>query len=186
MITVSRCLMIFKQLTCCIFLLPVLACAQDRHPAPIYQAPMTWLDDQGRTVSLKQWQGKPVIITMAYSSCRKFCPMTVARLNEIQRGFDQRQIAAEFVVISYDPANDNWQSWANYRKTHHIERENWHFLTGTPENTKAVSELLGMPYWLYDDHVMHNFKILRLGINGDTEASLDWDNQQNTDSLLPR
>jgi protein SCO1/2 len=153
--------------------------------ASLYQTPMRWTDDEGQSVALSQWQGKPMVITMAYSTCRKFCPMTLQRLLEIQRLYDQHNIDAEFVVISYDPQNDTWQAWADYRKKHHLERKNWHFLTGASDDTKAISELLEMDYWLYDEHVMHNFKIVLLGTTGIVEKTLGWENQKQVEAFLP-
>lgn len=158
---------------------------QEAALAPLYQAPMQWTDDQGKPVRLSQWQGKPVLITMAYSTCRKFCPITLARLAEVQRLFDQHKIDAEFVVISYDPQGDTWQTWAEFRKSRHYERSNWHFLVGSEENTKTVSQLLGMDYWLYDEHIMHNFKIVRLSPTGAVEKGLGWESQEQIETLLP-
>ncbi|MGZ4955209.1 MAG: SCO family protein [Methylobacter sp.] len=172
-------------LTMLLLLLPLSVASQEAVLASIYRLPMNWTDDQGKLVSLDKWQGKPVIISMAYSTCRKFCPLTLLRLAEIQRLYDKRMIDAEFVVISYDPTGDTWQSWAEYRKTHGLHRNNWHFLTGSPEDTKTISQLLGMDYWLYDDHVMHNFKIVRLNPNGEIERTLDWDSQEQIEVLIP-
>ena len=153
--------------------------------AAVYQFPAQWIDDTGKTVALQQYKGKPVVISMAYSTCRKFCPMTMARLNQIQQLYDKLGINADFVLISYDPSIDHWQTWAQYRVDHHYQRQNWHFLTGTPENTKSISELLGMNYWLYDDHVMHNFKIDLLDSECNIEKTLDWDQQQQIDTFVP-
>lgn len=172
-------------LTIVLLLLPLSAVSLETVLAPLYQLPLIWTDDQGKSVSLSKWQGKPVIITMAYSTCRKFCPMTFARLVELQRLFEQRKIEAEFVVISYDPIGDTLQNWAQYRKIHNLHWNNWHFLTGTPDDTKTVSQMLGMDFWLYDEHVMHNFKIVRLGPNGDIQKTLDWDSKDRIETLVP-
>ncbi len=168
-----------------LLLLSLPAVSQETVLAPLYRTPINWIDDQGKTVSLVKWQGIPVIITMAYSSCRKICPLTLARLVEIQRLYDKQMIDAEFVVISYDPIGDTWQDWAEYRKVHELSRQNWHFLTGSPEDTKAISQLLGMDYWLYDEHVMHDFTIVRLDTNGYIEKTLDWDKMNQIEFLIP-
>lgn len=168
-----------------LLLLPLSVMSQEPVLAPLYRTAINWIDDQGQSVSLAKWQGKPVVITMAYSTCRKFCPLTLVRLGEIQKLYDQRNIEAEFILISYDPISDTWQSWADYRKSHKLYRKNWHFLTGTPEDTKVISQMLGMDYWLYDDHVMHNFKIVRLGEHGDIEQALDWDSQDKIEAFIP-
>ncbi len=153
--------------------------------SPLYQLPVTWTDDKGKTVSLANWKGKTVVMSMAYSTCRKFCPLTLARLLEIQKLYDSRKVDAEFVIISYDPINDTWQNWAEYRKAHDLYRDNWHFLTGNQESTKIVSQVLGMDYWFYDEHVMHNFKIVRLNGRGDIDKTLDWNSQDELNSFLP-
>jgi cytochrome oxidase Cu insertion factor (SCO1/SenC/PrrC family) len=162
-----------------------LALSEETRFAPIYSQPLNWVDDQGKPVKLSFWQGKTVIISMAYSTCRKFCPLTIARMNELQRLFDQHGKQAEFVIVSYDPAGDTWQSWAAYRKTRNLTRENWHFLVGNSDDTIKLSQLLGMNYWLYDEHVMHNFKLVRLGSNGEIQKTLDWESQEKLDSMIP-
>jgi cytochrome oxidase Cu insertion factor (SCO1/SenC/PrrC family) len=171
-------------LTLLLLLSPMSVLSQEAVLAPLYQSPIKWTDDQGKPVSLSQWQGKQVIITMAYSTCRKTCPLTLAKLLQIQHVLDQRKLEAEIVVISYDPI-DTWQNWAEYRNAHNLHRNNWHFLIGSPENTKTVAQLLGMDYWLYDEHVMHNYTIVRLGPNGDVVKTLGWDNKEQLESFLP-
>lgn len=163
----------------------IAASAESVSLSPIYQMTATWTDDSGKAVSIANWKGKTVVMSMAYSTCRKFCPLTLARLLEIQKLYDSRKIDAEFIIISYDPINDTWQNWAEYRKTHGLFRNNWHFLTGYQESTKIVSQLLGMDYWLYDEHVMHDFKIVRLNARGDIDKTLDWNSQDELDTFLP-
>ena len=168
-----------------LLVMPLCAAAQDAVVAPIYRQPMHWTDDKGQQVTLAKWQGKPVIMTMAFSTCRKFCPITMNKLKQLQSLLEKQHIAMDVVIISYDPVVDNWQAWAEYRKSRHFNWENWHFLTGSVEDTKTVSQLLGMDYWLYDEHVMHNFNIVRLGPKGDIEKALDWDSQEQIDTLIP-
>jgi cytochrome oxidase Cu insertion factor (SCO1/SenC/PrrC family) len=153
--------------------------------SPLYQADMHWTDDSGNQVILSKWQNKVVVLTMAFSTCRKFCPITLHHLAEIQNLYNKQNISAEFIIISYDPAIDTWQTWKEFRKNHHYTLPNWHFLTGSSENTKMVSQLLGMDYWLYDEHVMHNLKIVLLNAHGEIQKSLEWDNQTEIESFLP-
>ena len=165
--------------------MPMCAASQVAAVAPIYSQTMKWTDDKGLPVTLSKWQGKQVIMTMAFSTCRKFCPITINRLKQLQHLLDKQHIPMDVVIISYDPSVDKWQTWAEYRKKYNLNWENWHFLTGSIEDTKTVSQLLGMDYWLYDEHVIHNFNIVRLGPNGKLEKSLDWDSQEQIDTLVP-
>ena len=94
-----------KKLTlfAALLLMPLYAASQEAAVAPIYRLPMTWTDDQGQPVTLAKWQGKQVIMTMAYSTCRKFCPITINRLKQLQNLLDKRHIAMEVVIIFTSP-----------------------------------------------------------------------------------
>jgi cytochrome oxidase Cu insertion factor (SCO1/SenC/PrrC family) len=174
---------LFALLFCLTFCISATTAAET-NLSPIYQLTDKWVDDSGKTVLLSNWKGKNVVMSMAYSTCKKFCPLTIRQLLAIQKRYDEQKIDVEFIVISYDPSNDTPQGWEEYRKLHNINRPNWHFLTGNQESTKIVSQLLGMDYWLYDEHVMHNFKIVRLNTLGEIDKTLDWNDQDNLDSFL--
>jgi protein SCO1/2 len=126
----------------------------------LYNAKIKWTDDNGQSVTLDQWKGKPVFITMAYSTCRKICSVTLKKLEEFQALLDHEKREAEIVVVSFDPKNDTPPVWTEYRKQHGLQRKNWHFLTGTDRDTQRFSRLLGLgDFWSYDGHILHDFRI---------------------------
>jgi protein SCO1/2 len=131
----------------------------------LYRVPLRWIDDAGRDVALAAWQGRPVILTMAYSSCRRTCSTTLLKLQEIQRVLDAKGRTAEFVIVSYDAEGDDPRAWAQYRQSRNLTRKNWHFLTGNKADTRRFARLLGFDYWLMESHVVHEFKILVLDGN---------------------
>ena len=132
----------------------------------LYRAPMQWTDDAGRNVALSNWKGRPVIITMGYSSCRRTCATTMLKLQEIQRVLDAKGKQAEFVVVSYDAEGDDPRAWTQYRQTRNLTRENWHFLTGNKADTRRFAYLLGFDYWQFENHIVHEFKIVVLDDKG--------------------
>lgn len=132
----------------------------------LYQAPMRFTEDNGNVVALSNWKGRKVILTMAYGSCRRTCGTTVLRLGEIQRIIDSRGTNAEFVIVSYDPINDDPRAWTQYRLNRNLTRSNWHFLTGSPTDTRRIARMLGLPFWTMDSHIIHDFKILVLDPDG--------------------
>jgi protein SCO1 len=132
----------------------------------LYRAPLRWTDDTGKSVALADWQGRPVILTMAYSSCRRTCSTTMLRLQEIQRVLDVRGKNAEFIVVSYDAEGDGPRAWMQYRQTRNLNRDNWHFLTGNKADTRRFAHLLGFDYWFMESHVVHEFKIVVLDDKG--------------------
>ena len=87
-------------------MLPPLAAASppQRSTRLLDLLPPSWTDDGGRQLSLPDLRGRTVIITMAYTNCRRTCSTTMLRLQEIQRILDAKGKSAEFVIVSYDPA----------------------------------------------------------------------------------
>ena len=142
----------------------------------LYNSGMSWTDDNNQVVTLDQWRGKLVIVSMAYSNCRRTCSLTLKKLEELQSELDTKQLNAEIVIISYDPKNDTPETWAQYRRKHNLARANWHFLTGNERDTRRISHLMGLAdYWSYEDHVMHDFKIAILGPDGDIVRQIAWE-----------
>ena len=82
-----------------------LAAAGPEGGARLQVLPQAWTDDSGRHVALADFTGQPVVLTMAYASCHRICPMTIEQLKRLQSSFDARGEAATFVVVGYDPAN---------------------------------------------------------------------------------
>jgi protein SCO1/2 len=122
--------------------------------------PAAWLDDEGRPFDLRTLQGRRVVLTMAYATCHRVCPVTMRRLQQIQRELDERGGRAEFVVIGYDPEHDDAVAWHQYRAQRHLTRGNWHFLTGTRAAVEQTARRLGFGFWLYEQHVMHDLRIV--------------------------
>ncbi len=141
--------------------------------------PQHWRDDDGRALALDGLAGERVILTMAYASCHKICPMTIDALRSMQRALDARGEQAQIVVVGYDPANDDPATWRRYRRSRHLDRRNWHFLTGSAADTERLARALGFEFWKYDEHVMHDSRVLVFDTRGMPQAALgpdtpDW------------
>ena len=136
---------------------PALVCASAPQLAGL---PGGWRDDRGQPFDLRTLQGHAVVLTMAYATCHRVCPTTMRRLQQMQREFDRRGSSAEFLVIGYDPERDDAPAWRQYRETRHLTRSNWHFLTGTRTADEQTARQLGFEFWKYDEHIMHDTRIL--------------------------
>jgi protein SCO1/2 len=141
-------------------------------PFNFYALPEAFTNDQARTVHLSEWRGKPLILTMEYSSCRFMCTTTFSKLKAIQAAADQQNIQIDFMIVSLDPKNDTPQAWRQYRVSREVDRSNWHLLTGNDATTKEFAALLGIKYWTMDEHILHDFKIVRLNARGEIEKEL--------------
>jgi cytochrome oxidase Cu insertion factor (SCO1/SenC/PrrC family) len=145
-------------------------------PISFYAVPYPFVDDRGETVHLSDWRGKPMILTMEHSTCRFSCSISISKLKAIQALADKEKLNIDFMIISIDPRNDTPETWRQFRESRDEERSNWHLLTGNETTTKLFANLFGMNYWYMEDHVFHDFKIVRLNANGEIEKMItDYD-----------
>jgi cytochrome oxidase Cu insertion factor (SCO1/SenC/PrrC family) len=156
------------------------------HAAPpsVYALNLHFTDDRSAARELAEWQGRAVIITMGYGACRSVCSSTLRTLEELQADADRRGVAVDVIVASVDPAEDTPQAWAQYRRSRKLTRANWSFLSGSPGDTRRLARFLGLRFWRYDEHVMHDFRIVRVAPDGSIAATLDWDQRDATRLLF--
>ena len=142
---------------------PTRVCASTTQLAEL---PPAWRDDRGQPFDLRTLQGHAVVLTMAYATCHRVCPVTMRRLQQMQRDFDRRGTTVEFLVIGYDPDSDDAAAWHQYRETRHLTRSNWHFLIGTRAAVEQTARQLGFEFWKYDEHIMHDTRVLYFDEHG--------------------
>jgi len=155
---------------CCAAVLTLLAA---RCPAEMMRGgvgledlPQGWHDDRARELALAGLRGHRVVLTMAYASCHRLCPATMDEFKRMQRVADARGEVVDFVIIGYDPKNDSPAVWHQYRLSRGLDRDNWHFLSGSQAATEQLARQLGFPFWTYDEHVMHESRAVIFDAGG--------------------
>jgi protein SCO1/2 len=162
-----------------VLLAPVASLGAAPGGARLADLPQRWRDDDGRELVLSRLTGQRVVLTMAYASCHRTCPLTITALEAMQQRLDQRGEQVHFVIVGYDPVNDDPAAWHQYRRHRHLDRSNWHFLTGSPDSTARLARALGFDFWMYDEHVMHGSRVLVFDAAGTAAAAFgpetpDW------------
>lgn len=159
----------------CIAMPSVFAQERAAPTASPYRGDARWTDDRGREVRLSEFAGHRTVVTMAYSNCRRTCSFTLKKLVALQAEADRSGQPIEIVVVSLDPTLDDAASWREYRLRHHLDRANWHFLTGSESATRDLARWIGLgEYWKYDDHVMHDFGMVLIDTAGRVEKRLGY------------
>jgi|GEM_PF-4594498 len=146
----------------------------------VFNRGLEFQDENGQTVSMKNYLGKLVVLTMSYTECKKTCPLvTMASLRSLEKTYAQHGKKAEIVVVSFDPENDTPDVLKHFKEAQKIKTDNWHFLSGSTANTRSLATDLGLGnYWKMDDHVLHGFKIALFSEAGKLVQTLDWDHQE--------
>ncbi len=112
-------------------------------PAPAF----TLTAQDGRRLSLNELRGKVVVVTFIYASCADACPLLTAKMATLQD-----DLAVDFgpkvffVSITVDPERDTPEVLTRYAQAHGANPAGWAFLTGTPDEIRAVARQYGIYY----------------------------------------
>ena len=112
-------------------------------------------DESGREVHLGELFGKrPVILAMVYYECPMLCTQVLNGLTGSLKGINLNA-GKDFdvVAISFDPRDNDKPDLAKNKKLSYLEHygrpgtdSGWHFLTGSQESIKAVTDAAGFKY----------------------------------------
>ena len=105
--------------------LPVWSAPLKATPLPansIYQLSVPFTDQLGRTSKLEDWRGKPVMISMFYSSCQFVCPRIVEALKHTEAGLTKK---VPVLMVSFDPVRDDTAALKAMAEERHIDPKLW-------------------------------------------------------------
>jgi protein SCO1/2 len=109
----------------------------------------TLRDTRGQPFHLRNLRGKPLIISLIYTSCHHVCPLitrNVAEKVEIARealGDD----AFTVITVGFDWQVDTPERMRTYANGQGIDMPGWHFLSGDAATVTALSDDLGFQFF---------------------------------------
>jgi len=145
-----------------------------------------WVDSDGGELRLSRLRSPLIVMTMAYTTCRRVCSTTTLVLSDIQKRLEAMKIDADFVVVGLDPENDSPADWRDYRSQHKLNRENWHFLSGDAQSTRKLARGLDLSFWTYHDHIVHDFRIVLFDAQWQQVGEVNWADTDRLESILAK
>jgi len=97
-------------------------------------------------------KGKIVVISFIYTSCPDLCPLTTARLSQVEEKL--RELMGRdlfFVSMTVDPEHDTPEKLKQFSKAYDTG-PGWLFLTGTPADIREINFKLGDKSRSLSDH----------------------------------
>jgi protein SCO1/2 len=82
-------------------------------PAGVRAPDFKLRDERGRTVTMKEYRGKPVVVTFLYSHCHDTCPI---QAQQIKGALDDLGHDLPALAISVDPPGDTPRSVARFNE----------------------------------------------------------------------
>ena len=126
------------------------------------------IDQNGASVSLASFKGKPVLIDFVYASCASTCPMLTAKMAAIAHALGPALgTDVKIVSITLDPEHDSPAELAKYAKSHDADDKGWIFLTGTPAQVDEVLAQFKLRRTRESDGTLtHSIEAFLLGSDG--------------------
>lgn len=135
----------------------------------IYNSDAQLLNTQGKTVSLKELRGKPVVISMAYTSCAYACPMILAQMQQLEKELQAKgKKDVQFVLVSFDPKKDTPNVMKDYAEKRKLSSQ-WKLFTAQDDKApREIANLLDIKYKKMENGMDydHSFVIAVLSADG--------------------
>lgn len=102
-------------------------------------------DSQGQTVNLAQYRGRPLLISMIFTSCHHVCPAITQHLGfavssaREALGEDSFQV----VTVGFDTPVDTPEAMRLFARRQEIDDSSWSFLSGSAETMQALVDNIG-------------------------------------------
>lgn len=108
----------------------------------------TLADRRGEAISLATLRGKPLVVSLIYTSCYHTCPMVTQHLAEVVRGAREALGAKSFsvVTIGFDSPVDTPERMRLYARERGIDDPDWYFLSADEATTQKLVRDLGFWY----------------------------------------
>lgn len=134
----------------------------------LYAEPWQWTTDAGLTFRFKELRGQAVVLSAIYANCTGSCPLTLARMKTLEQALKTRGLAAQFVLVTLDPARDTVASLADYRRRNQLDATRWILLRGDTTTTNALARRLSVHRIEDGAHLLHVSRTMILDRAGST------------------
>ena len=106
-------------------------------------------DRQGRPVNLATYQGKPLLISMIFTSCHHVCPAITRHLATAVDAAREAMGADSFQVltIGFDTPVDTPDAMRVFANKQSIDDPNWEFLSGSADEIARLVDNIGFVYF---------------------------------------
>ncbi len=133
-----------------VFSLMLIACQKQQTPIPedsIFNMNAKWEQQNGKSLQLKDLQGKVMVTAMIFTSCKTACPRLTAEMRTISQKVgkvDPNKI--RYVLISIDPETDTPSVMNSYLQANGFNGEEWLFIRSNEENTRTLANMMAIKY----------------------------------------
>lgn len=106
-------------------------------------------DSHGRHVRLGAYQGKPLVVSLVYTSCVDFCPTISKALGDAVDAAVSAfgRDAFSVVTVGFDARADTPSRMRAFARSHGLSAPNWSFLSADADTIHRLSDDLGFTFF---------------------------------------
>jgi protein SCO1/2 len=106
---------------------------------------LVFTDTSDGKVHLASFRGRPLLVTMVYTSCADVCPTLVENLYPVVKQAQEIFGPDGFsvVTVGFDVGVDSPKRMTSFARRHGALLANWHFLAGDEANVNALAKAIG-------------------------------------------
>lgn len=106
-------------------------------------------DPKGGAVALSSFRGKPLLVTLVYTSCADVCPTLIESLypavQEAQSALGKDSFSV--ITVGFDVRNDTPERMRLLARQRGIDLPNWRFLAADKANLDALARAVGFAFY---------------------------------------
>jgi len=110
---------------------------------------LLFYDRQGRPVKLSEYQGRPLLISMIFTSCHHVCPAITQHLaTAVEAARDAMgEDSFQVLTLGFDTAVDTPDAMRLFAKKQGVDDPDWAFLSGSAEDMASLVDNIGFVYF---------------------------------------
>jgi protein SCO1 len=115
--------------------------------ASLYNLESKWTTQDGASVALSSFAGRPLILAMGYTTCKDICPAVVANMMWIEKHLPPDTASrVRFAFFSFDSEADTPERLRLYADGHGLDLANWTLLTSDDDAVRELAAALNVPF----------------------------------------
>ncbi len=114
----------------------------------LYNVKTVWEDNNNKPVALSDFKNTPLLVTMTYTSCEYSCPLTLKKLEAIEKKIKIAKYKNyKIAVISFDTVRDTPERFRQYMKEKNLDPNRYVFLRSKDKSKiREIAVHLGINY----------------------------------------
>jgi sulfatase modifying factor 1 len=134
--------------------------------ATLFDLPGEWRTQDDKPMKFEHLRGKPILITMGFTSCKFACPRILDDMRRIESSLGEDANKLGFVFLSFDTAKDTPAKLRQSLIDHHLDPRRWTFAVASDETIRQAAVALNFKFQSVDGFLSHSNLIALVDAEG--------------------